>query len=334
MTTPHVPLNVLDLVSVSDGSTMADAIASSMAAAELADELGYSRVWYAEHHNTQYLGATATALLIAQAAGRTERIRVGSGGIMLPNHAPLQVAESFGTLAQLHPGRIDLGLGRAPGTDQLTAQLLNRSGSDAQSFANSLYDLTGWFGDEGRAHSAPVTAGPATGTHVPLWVLGSTVNGASIAGQLGLPFAVASHFAPAGLDEILDVYRSSFSTEAPTAQLTEPRVMVGVNVVVAPTDEEATRLWTTAQRMFLDVRSGNRRGLQPPTEPEEVGGEHERRFADSMLSINAIGSPATAVRELEALVDRTGADELITVTYCHDPADRLRSLKLLAGSWF
>ncbi|MFR9729728.1 LLM class flavin-dependent oxidoreductase [Saccharopolyspora sp. MS10] len=334
MSTPHVPLDVLDLVSVSDGSTMADAIDSSMRAAVLADELGYSRVWYAEHHNTRHLGATATALLIARAADRTRRIRVGSGGIMLPNHAPLQVAESFGTIAQLHPGRIDLGLGRAPGTDQLTAQLLTRSGADPQSFANSLYDLTGWFSDEGLAHSAPVTAGPATGTHVPLWVLGSTVNGASIAGQLGLPFAVASHFAPQGLEEILEVYRSAFSTEAPTAQIDRPRVMVGVNVVVAPTDEEAARLWTTAQRMFLDVRGGNRRGLQPPTDPAEVGGEQERRFADSMLSINAIGSPETAVRELESLVDRTGADELITVTYCHDPNDRYRSLKLLADAWF
>ncbi|MEU6130212.1 LLM class flavin-dependent oxidoreductase [Saccharopolyspora sp. NPDC047091] len=333
MTAPHVPLDVLDLVSVSEGSTIADAIASSMAAAELADELGYRRVWYAEHHNTPYLGATATALLIAQAADRTERIRVGSGGIMLPNHAPLQVAESFGTLAQLHPGRIDLGLGRAPGTDQITAQLLSRSGADAQSFANSIYDLTGWFGDEGRAHSAPVTAGPATGTHVPLWVLGSTVNGASIAGQLGLPFAVASHFAPADLDEIVEVYRSAFSTEAPTAQLTEPHLMVGVNVVVAPSDEEAARLWTTVQRMFVNVRSGNRRALEAPVDPGAVD-ERERHFADAMLGINAVGSPETAVRRLEELVARTGADELITVTYCHDPADRLRSLKLLADAWF
>lgn len=332
--TRHVPINILDLVSVSDGGTIRDAIDASMRAAELADELNYSRVWYAEHHNTAYLGASATSLLISQAASRTSHIRVGSGGIMLPNHSPLQVAEDFGTLAQIYPGRIDLGLGRAPGTDQMTAKLLSRSGADPQNFANSIYDLTGWFSDDGEAHSAPVTAGVATGTHVPLWVLGSSVNGASIAGQLGLPFSVASHFAPAEVDQVLDVYRSSFNASAPTAQVEEPYVMAGINVVVAPTDEEANTLWTTAQRMMLDVRTGNRRPLQRPVDPAEMGTDDERRFVESMLHVKAVGSPDTARAAIEAFVDRTDADELIATTYAHDPANRLRSMRLLADVWF
>ncbi|MBA1204399.1 LLM class flavin-dependent oxidoreductase [Pseudomonas capeferrum] len=329
----RVPLNVLDLVSVSEGHSLDQALDASIASAKLADALGYKRFWYAEHHNTPLLGASATALLIARAAERTQRIRLGSGGIMLPNHAPLMVAEEFGTLARFFPGRIDLGIGRAPGTDGLTASLLGRSGSDSQSISRSILDLTGWFGDDGMGKSAPVSAGVAAGTHVPMWILGSSVEGASIAGQLGLPLAVASHFAPDDVEQVLRVYRSSFNPNAPTAQIERPYVMAGINVVLAPTDAEAQRQWTTAQRMIIGVRSGNRQALQPPTDPTQLS-PAQHAFADSFLRIKAVGSPETAVRQLQAFVDETGADELITVTYTYDPADRQQSLRLLAKAWF
>jgi len=329
----RVPLNILDLVSVSQGSGLDEALDASIACAVLADELGYKRFWYAEHHNSPLLGSNATTLLIARAAERTRRIRIGSGGIMLPNHAPLMVAEAFGTLARFFAGRIDLGIGRAPGTDGLTASMLGRSGSDPQTIARNLYDLTGWFGTDGMAKSAPVSAGVAAGTQVPIWILGSSEEGASIAGQLGLPFVAASHFAPDGLQQILEVYRDSFDSAAPTAQVERPYVMAAVNVVVAPSDAEAQRLWTTTQRMIIGVRTGNRQPLQPPASPDGLSAE-QHAFADSFLHVKAVGSPQTACRQLQAIAEQTGADELITVTYAHDPADRQRSLQLLAEAWF
>ncbi|WP_106495380.1 LLM class flavin-dependent oxidoreductase [Lentibacillus sp. Marseille-P4043] len=333
--TKHIPLNVLDLVSVSEGRTVSDAIDASMETAQLADKLGYKRMWFAEHHNGTYLASMATSVLITRAAAMTDRIRVGSGGIMLPNHAPLQVAEDFGTLAQMFPNRIDLGLGRAPGTDGLTAQLLSRSGAEPQDFANSIYDLIGWFSDEGQAHSVPgVTSGVGTGTKVPMWVLGSSVNGASIAGQLGLPFSLATHFSPDDFEKKLDLYRSSFNSTAPTSLIDKPYAMAGINVVVAPTDEEAQSIWTTTQRMILDVRTGNRRPLQPPVAPEDMGSDQERAFAESMLNVKAVGSPETVRKELEDFVERSGVDELIVMTYAYDPEDKFRSMKLLADLWF
>lgn len=330
----HVPISILDLVPVSEGGGIRDALAASLQAAQLADKLGYNRLWYAEHHNTEYLGASATSTLIGRAASLTDRIRVGSGGVMLPNHAPLRVAEEYGTLAQLFPGRIDLGLGRAPGTDQMTAQLLSRTSADPQSFAGNIYDLTGWFSEEGKARSMPISGGVSAGTNVPIWVLGSTVDGASIAGQLGLPFSFASHFAPAQLHQALEVYRSHFDPSAPTAQIGKPYVMAGLNVVIAPTDEEAERQWTTTQRMILGVRTGRRRALQPPVAPEEMGTPAEREFAESLLSVRAVGSPETARKTLEEFVEATQVDELIATTYAFDPADRFRSMELLAENWF
>src|SRR5690554_2547930 len=335
-TTPNrIPLNVLELASVSEGQTIKEALDQSLEAAQLVDKLGFKRLWFAEHHNTISLASMATSTLIALAAQVTESIRVGSGGIMLPNHAPLQVAESFGTLAQLFPDRIDLGLGRAPGTDGKTAQLLGRSGSDPQSFANSIYDLIGWFSDEGLAHSVPVTSNVGTGTNVPIWVLGSSVNGASIAGQLGLPFSVASHFTPGNYREKIDLYRSAFKSTAPTAQIKEPYVMAGINVLVAPTDAEAQRLWTTTQQFMNDFqKTGNTRLLQPPVDPEQLGTELERARMDSMFSLKAVGSPETVRKKLEEFAEHSTADELIVVTYTYDPEDRKRSMKLLADLWF
>ena len=324
-----VPLSILDLVSISEGSTAREAIAASMESAKLADRLGYSRLWFAEHHNTPNLASKATALLISQAAGVTENIRVGSGGVMLPNHAPLMVAEQYGTLANIHGDRIDLGLGRAPGTDGMTAQALSRSSAEPQAFAQHIFDLQGWFGKDGTAHSTPIFSSVSQGMEVPIWVLGSTVNGASIAGQLGLPFSLASHFAPDQIDDALRVYRETFSTEAPTAQIDKPRVMAGINVIVADTDEAAQREFTTLQQMFLDLRSGRSRPLQPPVDPAQFASS-----SPGMLEISAVGSPATVKAQLEEFVERTDADELITVTYAFDPAVRDRSIELLADLWF
>ena len=324
-----IPLSILDLVSIPEGSTARDAITASVESAKLADRLGYTRLWFAEHHNTPNLASTATALLISQAAGVTENIRVGSGGVMLPNHAPLMVAEQYGTLANIHGDRIDLGLGRAPGTDGMTAQALSRSSAEPQAFAQHIYDLQGWFGETGTAHSTPIFSSVSQGMEVPIWVLGSTVNGASIAGQLGLPFSLASHFAPDQIDDALRVYRETFSTEAPTARLEKPQVMAGINVMVADTDEEARRQFTTLQQMFLDIRSGRQRKIQPPVDPAQFAGS-----SPAMLQISAVGSPDTVKAQLEEFAERTGADELITVTYAHDPAVRDRSIELLADLWF
>jgi len=239
------------------------------------------------------------------------------------------VAEQYGTLANIHGDRIDLGLGRAPGTDGMTAQALSRSSAEPQAFARHIYDLQGWFGEEGTARSTPILSSVSQNTEVPIWVLGSTVNGASIAGQLGLPFSLASHFAPDQIDDAIRVYRDSFSTEAPTARIDKPQVMAGINVVVADTDEEAQRQFTTLQQMFLDLRAGRSRKIQPPVDPSEFAGS-----TPAMLEISAVGSPATVKARLDEFVERTDADELITVTYAYDPVVRNRSIELLADLWF
>ena len=332
--TKHVPLSVLELVGISENQTIKEAIEVAMDNAVLIDKLGFKRLWFAEHHNTKNLASVATAQLILLAAERTKNIRVGSGGIMMPNHSALQVAESFGTIAQLHPGRIDLGLGRAPGTDPKTSSLITRSSSDAQNFANSIYDLIGWFSDEGMSYSAPVTSTVGTGTHIPIWVLGSSVNGASIAGQLGLPYSIATHFTPDDYQQKIDIYRSAFNTESPTSQIEEPYVMAGINVVVAPTDEEAENIWTTTTQMMMDFQTGRQRRLQPPVDPVSLGTEEQRAMMEKMFSIKAVGSPETVRKKLGNFVEDTGADELIIVTYTYDPEKRKQSMELLADLWF
>ena len=327
-----IPLSILDLVAIPEGNSAREAIASSMASARLADRLGYNRLWFAEHHNTPNLAASATALLISGAASVTERIRVGAGGVMLPNHAPLMVAEQYGTLANMHGDRIDLGLGRAPGTDPMTAQALGRSSAEPQAFAQSIYDLQGWFGPEGQARSMPIVSAVSEGTEVPIWVLGSTVSGASIAGQLGLPFSLASHFAPDQIDQAIQVYRESFKTDAPTARIDKPYIMAGINVVVAESEEEARRQFTVVEQMIIDLHQGRRRRIQPPVDPDSLEGQ--RALSQNMLQISAVGTPDMVKAQMEAFVERTGADELITVTYAFDPAARDRSLELLAKLWF
>lgn len=332
--TKRIPLNVLDLIGISEGQTIKEALEQALDSAKLLDKLGYKRLWFAEHHNTISLASMATSNIIGLAAQVTENIRIGSGGIMLPNHSPLQVAESFGTIAQLHPDRIDLGLGRAPGTDAQTAQLITRSSADPQSFANSILDLIGWFSDKGLAHNVPVTSNVGTGTNIPIWVLGSSMQGASIAGQLGLPYSIATHFTPDDFKAKINQYRSSFKTTAPTAQIDKPYVMAGINVIVAPTDEEAERIWTTTQQFLMDMLTGKKRLLQPPVDPETLGTEQDRKKIDSMFSIKAVGSPETVRKKLEEFIEQTGADELIVVTYTYDPEDRKRSMEMLANLWF
>lgn len=333
--TPHVPLSILDLVPVSQGMTMRDAIAASMRSAQTADRLGFSRYWFAEHHNTKNLASSATALLIDRAASLTRGIRVGSGGIMLPNHASLRVAEDFGTLIQFHGDRIDLGLGRAPGTDQITAQFLARTSAEPTAFMNAVEEIGLWSADA-PPEGLRVAADVATGTNIPIWVLGSTPNGAELAARLGLPFSVASHFAPMQHLQALDVYRRHFDAAAETAQIATPHTMVAANLVVGETDEEAERLYTTQLQMFAGVLTGQRMPIQPPCSPAELAERLSPAIlaqAESALSVRAVGSPATVVRQLEQIVRSTGADELILTAYAFDPEVRVRGLELLADAW-
>ena len=327
-----VPLSVLDLVGVStDGR---HALSASMEAAAAAERAGYFRYWFAEHHNTEGVASSATSIIIAMAARATSTIRVGSGGIMLPNHAPLQVAEDFGTVAQIEPGRIDLGIGRAPGTDQMTSQLINHFSPEPKLFAQAIYDMQGWFSRRGTGHSTPVRSVASAGTDVPIWVLGSTANGASIAGQLGLPFSVASHFQPEGFEEAITTYRDTFSTESPTARIDSPHVMVAVNVLAAETSEEAWRQFTTTQRMFLGIRRGRQTTLAKPLpDIADVATPMEVAMLDSVLRVRAVGTPDEVVASLDEIAERTGADEIITTTYAYDPAVRIRSMELLAERW-
>lgn len=325
-------LAILDLVGVSEGQSFSEAIEASMRAVELADEQGYKRYWFAEHHNTLNLASNATSLLIDRAASRTKRIRVGSGGIMLPNHAPLQVIEQFGTLTQFHGPRIDLDLGRAPGTDPLTAQLLGRTSAEPEDFARAVADMQAWASDDTLSRYR-IGAYVAQGTNVPMWVLGSSLAGAGIAGQLGLPFAVASHFAPFQYKEAIALYRREFNADAPTAQIEKPRVMVGVNVYVAETDVEAERQFSTLQQAFAALGSGKRQLIQPPTEVSALLPTPVLDRVNGALAVRAVGSPGRVESELSSLAEETHADEFIVSNYFHDPAARYESQRLLAEAW-
>lgn len=326
----RVPLSILDLVSVSTGQSVADAIDASMRSVQAADELGYRRVWFAEHHNTSAVASSSTAVLIGQAAARTSRIIVGSGGVMLPNHAPLMVAEDYGTLGAMYPGRVELGLGRAPGTDMATARALARSDASPNAFVDNVTDLYDWM-DTGVATSG-LRAGVAAGSKVPMWILGSSTAGAQIAAHLGLPYSFASHFAPDALLQAIELYRSRFNPDAPTAQISEPRVMVGVNVMANDDEGEAHHQFSTVQRMFLSLRrTGGRDALLPPGDLDAT--EDELAMMEHMLQVSAVGTQDRVVSQLESLVELTDADELITVTYAHDPEVRIRSQELVAQAW-
>ena len=333
MSTPHVPLSILDLVPLSEGQDAREGIEVSMRAAQAADRAGYHRYWYAEHHNTESLASNATSLLIDRAASLTERIRVGSGGIMLPNHSPLAVIEQFGTLVQFHGDRIDLGLGRAPGTDQYTAQLLARTSAEPSAFIAAVEQMRDWSHAE-PSGQLPIRAAVAEGTEVPMWILGSTTNGARLAAQLGMPFSVASHFAPFQYLQALQVYRESFdATQSPAAQIEAPHTMVGVNVVVAPTDAEAEHLFTTNMQQFLGIVTGQRMKTQPPRDLAGRYPEHLMQQVQQTLSIRAVGSPTSVVAQLEEIVEATEADELILTANYFDPEHRIRGIEMLAEAW-
>jgi len=322
------PLSILDLAPVVEGATTRDALLNSLDLVKLADEVGYRRYWVAEHHNMEGVASSATAVLIGQLAASSRRIRVGSGGIMLPNHAPLTIAEQFGTLAELFPGRIDLGLGRAPGTDRPTMHALRRSlqntGEDA--FPNDVLELQAFLArDDGHA---AVRAVPGQGTEVPLWLLGSSLYGAQLAAHLGLPFAFASHFAPDMLMQALQIYRATYQ---PSARHPKSYAMVGLNVVVAPTDEEARRLFTSVQQRFLGMVRGQRGKLPPPLDNmAALWSPTEELQVQRMLAESIVGSPQTVRAGLAATAERTGADEFIVACAVHDHGLRRRSYELLA----
>ena len=325
-----VPISILDLVPVILGETPREALRKSLDLIQHAERFGYTRYWVAEHHNMTGIASAATSVVIGYLAGGTSTIRVGAGGIMLPNHAPLVIAEQFGTLESLYPGRIDLGLGRAPGTDQLTLRALRRNPMSAGSFPDDVLELQAFLATRqpGQPRS-PVRAVPGYETEVPIWILGSSTFGAELAAQLGLPYAFASHFAPDSLLDALDIYRNQFK---PSKQLDHPHAMVGINVVAAATDEEARRLFTTVQQSFTNLVRGAPGKLQPPIDNiEEYWTPPEKRLASRMLKHSIAGSPETVRKDLHAFVSLTKADELMIVSHLHDHAARIRSYELVAG---
>jgi luciferase family oxidoreductase group 1 len=320
-------LSILDLVRVTDATDPRAAMDNARDLAAHAEGWGYRRFWIAEHHNMPGIASAATAVVIAHVAAGSNTIRVGAGGIMLPNHAPLIVAEQFGTLAHLFPGRIDLGLGRAPGTDQLTVRALRRT-SGADSFPQDVRELQAYFSPE--AADRQVQAVPAAGTEVPLWILGSSTYGAHLAAEFGLPYAFASHFAPDLLLPALQIYRSHFK---PSAQLDRPHAMIGVNIVAADTDAEARRLATTQQMSFADLFRGARGLSKPPIDDiDSYWSPRERAQAMNMLQRSIVGSPETVARGIDRIVAETGADELMIVSDVYDHALRLRSYELIASA--
>ena len=321
-----IPFSVLDLSPITEGSDAAQSFRNSRDLARHAETWGYRRFWLAEHHGMPGIASAATSVLMAYVAGGTSTIRIGAGGIMLPNHSPLVIAEQFGTLESLFPGRIDLGLGRAPGSDQATAQALRRNlASDADEFPQDVVELMDFFSDAPRQQ---VRAVPGTGLKVPMWILGSSLFGAQLAAALGLPYAFASHFAPAQMMQAVAVYRASFR---PSERLAQPYVMLGFNVFAADTQDEAAYRATSMQQAFVNIRSGRPSRLPPPKRHYyENAGPQERALLDSVLSCSAIGSPDTVRAQLEAFIARTGADELMIASQTFDHAQRLRSFEIAA----
>ena len=321
-----IPYSILDLAPVCEGSDAAQAFRNTLDLARHAEGWGYQRYWLAEHHNMPGIASAATAVLIGYIAGGTKTIRVGAGGVMLPNHAPLQVAEQFGTLASLYPGRIDLGLGRAPGTDQATAKALRRYFDSAEQFPHDVQELLGYF--------APVQPGqlvravPGAGLDVPVWLLGSSLFSAQLSAALGLPFAFASHFAPDAMDQALAVYHRDFR---PSQHLARPHAMLALNVVAAATDAEAKRLFTTAQQSFVNLRRGKAGLIPPPIDDIDAYWEpHEKLGVENALACSVVGSPETVKRGIAAFIDRHRPDELLLVANVFDHDARLRSFELAA----
>ena len=321
-----IPFSILDLAPINEGSDAAQSFRNTLDLARHAERWGYHRFWLAEHHGMPGIASAATAVLIGHVAGGTSTIRVGAGGIMLPNHAPLVIAEQFGTLESLYPGRIDLGLGRAPGSDQLTARALRRNlATDPNQFPNDVVELMGYFSATQR-HA--VRAVPGAGLNIPIWILGSSLFGAQVAAALGLPYAFASHFAPEQMMQAIALYRSTFK---PSAQLAKPYAMLGYNVFAADTEEEAQFLASSMQQAFVNLRSGHPKRLQPPVQgyPDSIA-PHQRDVLDEVLSCAAIGTRDTVKSSLQAFIEQTGADELMITSMIFDHAARLRSYQITA----
>ncbi len=324
-----IPLSVLDLSPVPEGSTTGQALRNSMDLAAHVEALGYGRYWMAEHHNMPGIASAATAVALAHVAQVTSTIRVGAGGIMLPNHAPLLIAEQFGTLAALHPGRIDLGLGRAPGSDQIAARAMRRNlAADVDQFPQDVVELMGYFlPTEPGQHLQAV---PGAGEEVEIWILGSSTFGAQLAAHLGLPYAFASHFAPGQMQDAVEIYRDRFR---PSDRLAKPHVMLGVNIFAADSDGEARRLYSSLQQAFVNLRRGRPGKLPPPVDDFEANlDRYARAMLADALSCSIVGDAETVRRGLDAFVTATGADELMVTAQIFDHAARKRSFEILARS--
>jgi luciferase family oxidoreductase group 1 len=322
-----VPLSVLDLSPITEGSDAGQALRNSLDLARHVEALGYRRFWMAEHHNLPGIASAATAVALAHVAAGTNTIRIGAGGIMLPNHAPLVIAEQFGTLAALHPGRVELGLGRAPGSDQVTNRAVRRNLlGDVDQFPQDVVELMGYF--EPAEPGQAVQAIPGAGLEVPIWILGSSLYGAQVAAYLGLPFAFASHFAPGMMTQAITIYRERFR---PSAQLALPHVMLGTVVVAAETDEEARFLLSSLQQSTLNNRTGRRGRVPPPVEDFEARLDpYARAILDDGMSCAVVGGPDTVRRDLDDFINRTGADELMVTANIFDHAKRKRSFEIVA----
>jgi luciferase family oxidoreductase group 1 len=321
-----IPFSILDLSPIAQGSDASVSLRNSLDLAQHGERWGYQRYWLAEHHGMPGIASAATAVVMAHVAGGTKTIRVGAGGIMLPNHAPLVIAEQFGTLEALHPGRIDLGLGRAPGSDQTTARALRRNlASDADEFPQDVLELQDYLSDNPRQR---VLAVPGKGAKVPLWILGSSLFGAQLAAHLGLPYAFASHFAPAQMMQAVALYRANFK---PSAQLPEPYVMLGFNVFAADTDEEAQLLATSMQQAFVNIRTGRPTQLPPPLAGyRQQIGPQENAILDTVMPCSAIGSPETVASQLKGFIASARPDELMITSQIFEHGKRLRSYEITA----
>lgn len=321
-----IPFSMLDLAPVPEGSSVAQALMNTFDLAQHAEALGFRRYWLAEHHNMRGIASAATSILIGQVAARTTSIRVGSGGVMLPNHAPLVIAEQFGTLATLYPDRIDLGIGRAPGTDMATARALRRTLDDGEGFPQDVMELIAYLGD--ATPDSRVRAFPGTGTKVPVWILGSSLYGAQLAAHLGLPYAFASHFAPAALESAIGIYRQMFQ---PSEALEKPCFMLAVNAFGADSDEEGAYLKTSVEQAFINLRSGRPGPLPPPVRDLRLTASSAIiENVNEALSCSVVGAPQTVQVQLQALIDRYQPDEIIFAAQIHSHDARKRSVEIAA----
>jgi luciferase family oxidoreductase group 1 len=323
---PDVPLSILDLAAVGPGESIGESFAGSVRLAQAAERLGYERIWYAEHHNIRSIASSATSVLIAHIAAHTETIRLGAGGIMLPNHSPLVIAEQFGTLAELHPGRIDLGLGRAPGSDTAAMRALRRDELSSERFPQDVVELQKWLGENSPVSG--VIAIPGKGTNVPLYILGSSLFGAQLAAVLGLPYAFASHFAPTALFDALEIYRENFK---PSEQLAEPYAMAGIGVIAAADKESAEKQLEITRRVRVkSLFKSNSGGKMSEEEVDEVLGSYRAKVVDEMMTYTGVGTGEEAAAYLADFQAKTGVQELITVHYADSVENRVRSVEILA----